>query len=77
MILPNKMVKPVDSLFCISSYIVREISSEGVDVDELHEKINRVYPKRVSIETVILCLDYLFLIGKVEFVNETNKIKFG
>ncbi len=75
MILPSKTIKPVDSLFCISSYVVKEIVNEWLTVDEIHEKINKTYPKAVSIESLLLCLDYLFIIGKLEKNNEAIKIK--
>jgi len=75
MILPTKTIKPVDSLFCISSYIIEEAKEERLTVDEIHEKINQSYPKTISIETVLLCLNYLFIIGKLERINETVKIK--
>ena len=75
MILPSKTVKPIDSLFCISSYVVKVIGNKWLSIDEIHENINRAYPKSVSIETLLLCLDYLFIIGKLERNNEVIKIK--
>ncbi len=76
MILPSKTIKPVDSLFCISSYIIEEMGTKELAVDEIHKKLMVSYPKAVSIETLLLCLNYLYIIGKLENNNEVIKIKF-
>ena len=76
MILPSKTIKPVDSLFCISSYILNELGDEALTVDEIFIKMEESYPKKISIELLLLCLNYLFIIGKLESSNETVKIKF-
>lgn len=75
MILPTKTIKPVDSLFCISSFILDEASGNELSIDELHEKMRNSYPKIISIETLILCIDYLFIVGKLEMENEVINIK--
>lgn len=75
MILPSKTIRPVDSLFCISSYIVEAIGETESTIDDIFETINNSYPKSISIDIIILCLDYLYIIGKLECVNETVKIK--
>lgn len=76
MILPTKTIKPVDSLFCISSYIVDALQDKALSVDEIAEKIDKTYPKKITIEVILLCLDYLFIIGKLESHHETINIKF-
>ena len=75
MILPTKTIKPVDALFCISSYIIDAAVGKELTVDEIHEKVNKSYPKGISIEILLLCLNFLFIIGKLENSNETIKIK--
>lgn len=76
MILPSKTIKPIDSLFCISSYVLHEIGIETLTVDEIFIKIEKSYPKKINIETLLLCLNYLFIIGKLEGSDETIKAKF-
>lgn len=73
--MPNKTIKPIDSLFCISSYIIEESLHEELSVDHLYERLQKTYPKSISIETTVLCLNYLFIIGKLDIKNEIIKIK--
>jgi hypothetical protein len=75
MILPTKSIKPIDSLFCISSYIIELAKGEQLTLDAIHTRLLDSYPKTVSIETVILCINYLYMIGKLEADNEIIKIK--
>jgi hypothetical protein len=76
MILPNKTIRPVDSLLYISSYVIKVLENKELAVDEVYEKVKILYPKKISIETLLLCLNYLYVIGKLEHQNETVKIKF-
>ena len=78
MILPSKSVKPIDSLFCISAYLVKILSfHETYDIETLYEKLQEIYPKKISIETYLLCINYLFIIRKLEVEkDETIKIIF-
>ncbi|EGQ9729778.1 hypothetical protein VCSRO184_1242 [Vibrio cholerae] len=76
MILPSKTVKPIDSLYCISAYVVNIIKNQEVDFDELLDLVNHSYPKPVTIEKLQQCLDFLFIIGKLELKNETFKAVF-
>jgi len=75
MIMPNKIIKPVDCLFCISAYVVDEAKNKSMTIDDIYKKINQTYPKPISIETLLLCLNYLFIIGKLENNDEVIKIK--
>jgi hypothetical protein len=77
MILPTKVLKPVDSLYCISAYVVEVLQgTDGVDFDVLLDELNRVYPIEISIEKLQYCLDFLFILGKLELENETLKAVF-
>lgn len=77
MILPTKVVKPIDSLYCISAYAIDLHNKYGaMDFDELLDKLNVIYPKKVSLERLQQCLDFLFIIGKLELEDETFKIIF-
>lgn len=74
MILPTKVLKPVDSLYCISAFVVDIMQSQdGLDFDALLDELNHKYPIEVSIEKLQHCLDFLFIIGKLELENETLK----
>lgn len=75
MIMPSKVVKPVDSLVSIGSSVLKIIAKESMSLDELHEKLNEEYYKNISIEKLILSLNFLFVINKVEKDNETITIK--
>ena len=77
MILPTKIVKPIDSLYCISAYVIEQLQTEGnMPFDDLFDKLNSVYPKKINIEKMQQCLDFLFIIGKLELDNETIKAIF-
>ncbi|EHU5127063.1 hypothetical protein RAX57_003069 [Vibrio parahaemolyticus] len=77
MILPTKVLKPVDSLYCISAYVVEILQgTDGVDFDALLDELNHVYPIEISIEKLQYCLDFLFILGKLELENETLKAVF-
>ncbi len=76
MLMPNKIVKPVDSLFSIAAYILKVLNDKkDLNVDNLHQELNLIYYKEISIEKLLLSLNFLFIIDKVESVNETIKIK--
>lgn len=75
MILPTKSLKPIESLYCISAFAVELLSSKiGLDFDVLLDEINLNYPIHVSVEKLQYCLDFLFIIGKLELEDETLKI---
>ena len=77
MILPTKIVKPVDSLYCMSAYAIEQLKGkEGMGFDDLLDELNNVYPKKITIEKMQQCLDFLFIIGKLELENETIKAIF-
>ena len=76
MILPSKIVKPVDSLVSIGSTVLKIMGKDSMSLDDLHEKLNQEYYKNIPIEKLILSLDFLFLINKVERDNEIITIKF-
>ena len=76
MIMPTKIVKPVDSLLAISSEILKIIKVESLTVDNLLEKLNNSYYKIISIEKLLLCLDFLYIIDKIEGENEIITARF-
>jgi hypothetical protein len=77
MIMPTKIVKPVDCLFSISSAILKIIQTQYISVDDLLEEVNKLYYKKITIDKLLLCLNFLYLIDKIEEDNETIKFKLN
>lgn len=75
MLMPNKIIKPVDSLFSISAFILKILHEQKLTIDEIHEGLNSIYYKKVSLEKVLLSLNFLYQIGKVELNNEIITVK--
>lgn len=77
MIMPNKTIKPIDSLFAISATSIELLSQQSLSVDELYQQHVAHYPKKVEFENFLLSLNYLFVIGKLECHDEIIKIKLN
>ena len=74
MIMPTKVIKPVDSLISLSSTIIEILNENSMNIDDLLNEFNTRYYKKISIEKLILCLDFLFMIDKIKDENETITI---
>ncbi|NOI79269.1 hypothetical protein F0237_01255 [Vibrio tubiashii] len=75
MIMPSKIIKPIDSLLCISAFVLDTLQkADSLDFDELLDDLNHTYPKEISVERLQQCLDFLFIINKLGVENETYKI---
>jgi hypothetical protein len=72
--MPTKVIKPVDSLLSLSSTIIEILNEKSMNIDELLSEFNARYYKKISIEKLILCLDFLFMIDKIKDENETLTI---
>ena len=72
--MPTKIIKPVDSLFSISAYVLKGLNGKKLTIDELHDEINKVYYKKISLEKIILSLNFLYITNKVRIENETIAI---
>ncbi|RAZ50420.1 ABC-three component system middle component 6 [Campylobacter hyointestinalis] len=70
MIMPTKIVKPADSIISISAYILKILKNGSINTDDLIKKLNEIYYKEISIEKMFLCLDFLFIIGKIRSNND-------
>ncbi|WP_419292596.1 ABC-three component system middle component 6 [Campylobacter hyointestinalis] len=70
MIMPTKIVKPADSVISISAYILKILKNGSINTDDLIKKLNEIYYKEISIEKMLLCLDFLFIIGKIRSDND-------
>ena len=74
MIMPTKVIKPVDSLISLSSTIIEILNENSMNIDDLLYEFNVRYYKKITIEKLILCLDFLFMINKIKDENETLTI---
>lgn len=75
MILPNKVIKPNESLLYLSSRILPKVTPIGISFDELYDSVNLSLTPRIGVEKFILCLNFLYIIGKLEVQNEIVKVK--
>lgn len=67
MILPTKIVKPVDSLFSISAFVLQVLKEDEKEIDYLLIELNKIYYKEINyIEKLILCLVFLYIIDLIE-----------
>lgn len=74
MILPNKVIKPIDSLFSIGAYILNILKENEHTIDDLVHNLNNSYPKKLTIEKVLLSLDFLYATGKIQLNNHKVKL---
>lgn len=70
MLMPTKIIKPVDSIFSISAFVIKALESNDMSMDELIEEVNKTYYKEISLDKLVLSLNFLYLINKVELKNE-------
>ena len=70
MLMPTKIIKPVDSIFSISAFVLKALESNDMRIDELIEEVNKTYYKEISFDKLVLSLNFLYLINKVELKNE-------
>ena len=70
MLMPTKIIKPVDSIFSISAFVIKVLESNDMNLDELNEEVNKAYYKSISLNKLVLSLNFLYLINKIELKNE-------
>lgn len=75
MILPTKHIKFTESLFGLGGYILKYIQINPKTVDEIWNKIrtlnkDKSFDAYHSFDSVILALNYLYLIGAIEIDKE-------
>jgi len=75
MLVPTKIIKPVDSLISISAYVLKLLQNGPARVDSLHSKFNEVYYKVITLESLLLSLNFLYMTDSVELKDETITIK--
>ena len=74
MILPTKTIEPIDSLISISAFVIQILKSKSIDLDSLLELFNKGYDKEISIEKMILAIDFLYITDSIKYDNGTIKI---
>ena len=74
MILPSKIIQPVDSLISISAIIIEILKETNMSLDDLLEVFNKRYYKKITIEKLILAVDFLYVTDKIMDNNEIIKI---
>jgi len=74
MILPTKTIQPVDSLLSISAFIIEILKEKDLTLDDLFDELNKRYYKKITIEKLILSLDFLYITNKVMDKNAIIKI---
>jgi hypothetical protein len=74
MILPTKTIQPVDSLLSISALIIEILKEKEMTLDDLFDEFNKRYHKKITIEKLILSVDFLFITNKVMDNNAIIKI---
>tara|TARA_B100000700_G_scaffold306815_1_gene382434 strand:- start:204 stop:437 length:234 start_codon:yes stop_codon:yes gene_type:complete len=77
MIVPNRTVKPVDSLLTIGAVIIELLIEGESNVEDLYKSHIMKYEKKIDIEKFLLALNFLFVIGKIEYSDEVIKLKFN
>lgn len=73
--MPSKIVKPVDSIICISAYIIKLLKTENLHIDALYNNINDEYIKKISFEKYMLCLNFLYITNSIRIKNEIITVK--
>ncbi|ADQ45535.1 hypothetical protein Calkro_0641 [Caldicellulosiruptor kronotskyensis 2002] len=68
MIFPNKTTKLSYSLLGCGSYILQELKNPQT-VSALWEKVKIKYKELKNFEKFILTLDFLYILGMIEFEN--------
>lgn len=74
MILPTKTIEPVDSLLVISAFVIKILKVKSMNIDSLLEKLNKKYYKEISIEKLILVIDFLYITDSIKYNNEIIKV---
>ncbi len=74
MILPTKTIQPVDSLLSISALIIEILKEKEMTLDDLFDEFNKRYYKKITIEKLILSVDFLYITNKATDNNAIIKI---
>ena len=75
MIVPTKVVKPNDSLGYIASEVIKQHGKGPLSVDDIWILVNKNSKISISMKKVILSINFLYMIDKIERENEVISIK--
>ena len=75
MILPTKIIQPVDSLISISATAIEILKKRSLSLDELLDEFNDKYYKKITIEKLILSINFLYITDNIKDNNEIIRIK--
>lgn len=75
MIMPTKIIKPIDSLIVISSFLLKLLMESEYNSDELYYELNKIYLKKIEFEKYLLTLNFLNTVDKVVIENDIIRIK--
>ncbi len=73
MIFPDKIIMPVNSLVSIGAEVIKILEHRCLPVEELYSVVVEKYPVDIPFDNFLLCLDFLYMIGKVEGFDEIRK----
>ena len=54
----------------ISAFVIKALEVNDMSMDELIEEVNKTYYKEISLDKLVLSLNFLYLINKIELKNE-------
>jgi hypothetical protein len=69
--MPSKNIKPVDSIICSGAYVMDIVVNAGcLTFDELLNKLNITYPKKLNSEHLALTVNFLYMLGRIDIKND-------
>jgi len=75
MLLPSKSTKSSESIFCIASFVAGFLKDSEKTFDEVFEYLSVNYPAAISVESLVLAFDFLYMINRVEVCGDSFRIK--
>jgi len=71
MVMGNKIVKIEDTLIAIGGYILQILKGKKMSIDEIFLQLKEVYPKKdISFDVFIYTIDFLYMINKLDLVQD-------
>lgn len=67
----NKIVKVEDAFITLGGYILSILKQQSMDIDRLYIEFKKIYPKNnIDFNHFIYALDFLFMINKIDILND-------
>ena len=71
MVMGNKIVKIEDALITIGGYVLQILKDKKMSIDEIFLQLKEVYPKKdLSFDVFIYTIDFLYMINKLDLVQD-------